>query len=474
MKIRRFYGKDMREALRLVREELGSEAVIMSTKKLKDGLELVAAYDRDTVPQKSDVAESKNRATPTSTPTLSEIIGDDGPDSLKALLEQQAAANAKSNSEQEQPKAPSPKMRPEQAAKSAQNVSEDSRQRPSSEQTYTQAADRNTSTPANPYFDAPQPRQKSDTVTASTTLEELKDEISSLRNVLQFQVSGLLEQDKRRRHPLHGYLSDRLQDMGITRSLAEQIVTFAPESADERRAWLFILKLLANRLRIDSQDMLSSKGVVALLGATGSGKTTTAAKLAARYAQKYGADQVALVTIDGYRIAAYEQLATYARIIGCSVKKAQHADELADALYHLRHKRMVIIDSAGFSQRDERLVRQLDNIDQLAGSAISKYVLMPATAQHKVLHQTLHAYKNVQLSGCILTKLDECYSLGEALSVVIDKGLPVGYITNGQKVPEDLRRADAKFLVSTAAKLYKKYGLAHTTTQHEVNSALAV
>jgi flagellar biosynthesis protein FlhF len=120
--------------------------------------------------------------------------------------------------------------------------------------------------------------------------------------------------------------------MGISDTLAEEVVAYAPESANERQAWLFLLKLLANRLQTKQDDILSKPGVVALMGPTGTGKTTTVAKLAAQAAQKYGSDQVAVVTIDNYRIGAFEQIATYGKIIGCSVKKAQDANELSDLL----------------------------------------------------------------------------------------------------------------------------------------------
>ena len=430
MKIRRFYGKDMREALKQVKDELGGDAVIMSNKKLADGIEIVAAYDKEPTIKPSVARNTVKTPSHTKgkTPTLSEIIGDSGPDSLKALLDKQAK-----QSDMQQANKPV----------------------------------------AEKYAPAKQ-SQRSSTPIDNRAINELREELSSLRNVLQFQVGGLIEQNSKRNHPLHGYLVSRLEQMGISPTLSEEVVSYAPESADERQAWLFLLKLLANRLQTKNDDILSSGGVVALMGPTGTGKTTTIAKLAAQAAQRYGADQIALITTDSYRIAAFEQIATYGRIIGCTVKKAQSASDVADLLYQFRNKRLVLIDTAGFGQRDARLIKQLDTLNQNSCGTIKNYLVMQANCQYQVMQQTINAYQKIAIQGCIFTKLDECFSLGEAVSVAIENKLAISYVTDGQRVPEDLRVAEAKYLISGAAKLYKKYGLIHTTGNLLNNSAVAI
>ncbi|WP_158967805.1 flagellar biosynthesis protein FlhF [Paraglaciecola sp. L3A3] len=432
MKIRRFYGKDMRDVLKQVKDELGGDAVIMSNKKHADGIEIVAAYDkepdaqlpRQTKPQVENSVNAQRK-----TPTLSEIIGDNGPDSLKALLEKQSQSVTTQTEPLVQPERP----------------------------LVTQPVQQQNSTPQE-----------------HSALKEMRQELSSLRNILQFQISGLINQENNRKHPLHGYLVEKLLQMGISNTLAEEVVAYAPESANEREAWLFLLKLLANRLQTKRDDILSQPGVVALMGPTGTGKTTTVAKLAAQAAQKYGAEQVAVVTIDNYRIGAFEQIATYGKIIGCCVKKAQNANELSDLLYQFRNKRLVLIDTAGFGQQDARLIKQLDTIKQNSCVTIRKYLVMQANCQYRVMQQTIKEYRQISLQGCILTKLDECYSLGEAISVAIENKLQICYLTNGQKVPEDMQPADTKFLIMSAAKLYKKFGLLHTETNHITNAAVAV
>jgi flagellar biosynthesis protein FlhF len=445
MKIKRFYGKDMREALKQVKDELGGDAVIMSNKKYADGIEIMAAYDKEPdaqlVPKKNEPKVQANVSR--KTPTLSEIIGDNGPDSLKALLEKQSqAASPIKIKDVEQVSKTQPQAYSGSAIPAASNT--------------------HSSSPS------PQNNQQQD------ALKEMRQELSSLRQILQFQVSGLIEQEKNRKHPLHGYLLQRLQQMGISDALAEEVVSYAPESADERQSWLFLLKLLANRLQTKQDDILSQPGVVALMGPTGTGKTTTIAKLAAQAAQKYGVEQVAIITLDNYRIGAYEQIATYGKIIGCSVKQAQNSDELSDLLYQFRNKRLVLVDTAGFSQKDARLIKQLDTMKQNSCANIRHYLVMQANCQYRVMQQTVNEYRQISLQGCILTKLDECYSLGEVISVAIENKLQICYLADGQRVPEDLQSASTKFLITSAAKLYKKFGLIHNRANHINNAAVAV
>lgn len=442
MKIRRFYGKDMREALKQVKDELGDDAVIMSNKKLSDGVEIVAAYDKEPVhapkrQQAPTTPEPKRRVD--ATPTLSEIIGDSGPDSLRALLEKQIQAK-------------------ESAVQANSNV------QPSP------IAPQRTTTQS----EARQPQALTVNEPQQDALNEMRQELASLRNVLQFQVAGLIQQDKGRNHPLHGYLTSKLQSMGISQALANEVVSYTPADTDERQAWLFLLKLLANRIQTEESNLLTKGGVAVLMGPTGTGKTTTVAKLAAQAAQKYGAENVGLITLDSYRIAAYEQISTYARIIGCSVKKAQNAEELSDLLFQFRNKRLILIDTAGFGQRDVRLIKQLETLKQSTTANINSYLVMQANSQYQVMQQTIAAYKQISLQGCIFTKIDECYSLGEAISAAIEHKLPVSFITDGQKVPEDLKVADAKFLITSAAKLYKKHVLIHTSDNSLNNAAVAV
>ncbi|GMM68427.1 flagellar biosynthesis protein FlhF [Alteromonas sp. MTD1] len=469
MKIRRFFGKDMREALSQVKAELGSDAVIMSNRKVADGIELVAAYDKEpeaklSVPKKQTSVPGKKPV-----PSLSEIIGDDGPDSLKALLEKQHGGQPNSSTQSSLSQKNAANAQHANDIASHLNFSDEFIDEVESQ--HSQQAQQQ----VQQHFEAFPTHQASGMgempASQSAELAQIKEELASLRDVLQYQVADLMEAKNKRQKPVHQYLITRLTDMGLSASLAAQLISYTPAHYNERDAWVYLLNLLANRINVTGNDILTAQGAVALVGPTGTGKTTTVAKLAARYAQKYGADSVAMITIDTYRIAAFEQLATYGKIIGCTVRKAQSSEELADLLFQLRHKRLVLIDTAGFSQRDSRLIKQIKQFDNGQMPQVKKYLVAQANTQYPALQRIIAAYDDIELSGCIFTKLDECYSLGEVLSAAVEYQLPVSYVTDGQKVPEDIKIAEAKSLVSAAAKLYKKYGLNHTSANNAIKTA---
>jgi flagellar biosynthesis protein FlhF len=475
MKIRRFFGKDMREALSQVKAELGSDAVIMSNRKVADGIELVAAYDKEpkaklNISKPSGAPSSQTSSKQNATPSLSEIIGDDGPDSLKALLEKQHGAGQGASQDVMQPTSANAQHANDIASHlnfSDAFIDEVEAQQPvdrhSGPSEYQRHSEAFPSHQASSIEEAP--------AAPSDELAQIKEELASLRGVLQHQVADLMEAKQTRQKPVHQYLITRLTDMGLSKALSKQLISYTPSHYNERDAWVYLLNLLANRLNVTGNDILTAQGAVALVGPTGTGKTTTVAKLAARYAQKYGADSVAMITIDTYRIAAYEQLATYGKIIGCTVRKAQSSEELSDLLFQLRHKRLVLIDTAGFSQRDSRLIKQIKHFDNGQMPVVKKYLVAQANTQYPALQRIIRAYDDIELSGCIFTKLDECYSLGEVLSAAVEYQLPVSYVTDGQKVPEDIKIAEAKSLVSAAAKLYKKYGLDHTSNNNDIKTA---
>ncbi len=433
MKIRRFFGKDMREALSQVKAELGSDAVIMSNRKVADGIELVAAYDKEpeaklAVPKPAAKAPGQKPV-----PSLSEIIGDDGPDSLKALLEKQHGAQP---SGQKANAANSANAKHANEIASHLNFSDDfidevEAAQPQPHANRYEVSEAFPSHQASSIDDTP-PSQ-------SAELAQIKEELASLRNVLQYQVADLMDAKNKRQKPVHQYLITRLTDMGLSQALATQLINYTPSHYNEREAWVYLLNLLANRINVTGNDILTAQGAVALVGPTGTGKTTTVAKLAARYAQKYGPDSVAMITIDTYRIAAYEQLATYGKIIGCTVRKAQTSEELADLLFQLRHKRLVLIDTAGFSQRDSRLIKQIKQFDNGQMPQVKKYLVAQANTQYPALQRIIKAYDEIELSGCIFTKLDECYSLGEVLSAAVEYQLWLAMSPMGRKFLKTLR-----------------------------------
>nr|WP_225918029.1 flagellar biosynthesis protein FlhF [Neiella holothuriorum] len=439
--MKRFFAKDMRTALAEVKEVMGADAVIMSSKKVTGGIELVAGIDAETDTQ----APAPQRAIET--------------------LQQQAAAQRQLTDDKidlsgfkkklaslglSQPTKPSTSTRqPEAPADSLHSLLK--RQQQQLEQTPAK-----TKRPVNPAFADVSGRQEMAPTTPAAPatnpaeIEALKEEMLAMRQLLEHQLSGLMKQEMERSEPVRAMLVKQLCKMGIAENLADQFACYIGEHTTGREAWKQLQQLLTEQLVVTEDEILRQGGVVALVGPTGVGKTTTVAKLAARFAAQYGADQVALISTDSYRIGALDQLATYGRILGCPVRSAKNPDELADQLYQLRHRKLILIDTAGMGQRDMRLNEQLNTLISNSRVKIKSYLVLPATAQRDVMQEAIEQFRQIPLRGCIFTKLDECLSLGECISVAIQNAMPIGYLSDGQRVPEDLRVADASYLVKQA------------------------
>ncbi|NRF26600.1 flagellar biosynthesis protein FlhF [Vibrio coralliilyticus] len=477
MKIKRFFAKDMRTALLQVKGELGDDAVIMSNKKVAGGVEIVAAVDNETAAARSGTNynsqprynNSQAAANMKSAPTSKQRQLDEDRVSLQGkansgrsmtkrfanMLKQYSnGAGEADGNEPESADSLSALLKRQSAARGDNNgvqVREDS------PLARLIAEDRSAERPAPRLDPTRYERSRAEEQNVrGEDLEDMREEMTSIRRLLEHQVSGLMWQEVERREPLRAMLIKRLERMGVSAELADQLACYIPEDTPPTKAWKALLGLVSDQIPISKQDILKRGGVVALLGPTGVGKTTTVAKLAARAAMEFGSDNVALVTTDTYRIGAHEQLSIYGRIMGCAVKVAKDSKELADVIYQLRNRRLILVDTAGMGQRDVRLSEQLDTLMHESGEVIHSYLVLPATAQRKVLQETIDHFKRIPLSGCILTKLDESLSLGEFVSVVVQNSLPVAYIANGQRVPEDIVIAQPKYMVAKANELLEK------------------
>lgn len=470
MKIKRFFAKDMRTVLKEVKDELGVDAVIMSNKKLANGVEIVAAVDYDKAAPKQ--AQVNTTPAPHNTVKQQATHNFVKPEPLRAKPEPQAKV-ADSLQALLERQAPRPRSAELASMFSQSGIdTTDNYQEPVAQQRHQSLFTSEDTSPRRPTtqadslgfddldgdFDDLDTPVKTNLQTNNNNeeLSSVRDEMNAIRQLLEHQVSGLMQQDMARRDPTRACMIDRLAGMGIEKDVAEQMACFVPDDVSRKQGWKALLTMVEDQMQTTNNEILRQGGVYALVGPTGVGKTTTVAKLAALGAQKYGADKVALITTDTYRIGAYEQLATYGRIIGCGVKQVKDANELAEVLYHLRNKRLVLIDTAGMSQRDLRLTEQLNTLMRNQRVDIRSYLVLSATAQVNVLQETVRHFKKVQLSGCIFTKLDESLSLGEIISIAIQNRLPIGYLTNGQRVPEDIRVANAEKLVKKAEQLYLK------------------
>jgi flagellar biosynthesis protein FlhF len=279
--------------------------------------------------------------------------------------------------------------------------------------------------------------------------DSMRSELNGLRELLEVQLGSLAWTQLQGSKPAQANLWRRLQRIGLSGPLARELLDLTSEIREPRQAWRMLLAHLARKIQTPEVEPLEEGGVIAMVGPAGMGKTTTLAKLAARYVLKYGAQSIALVSMDSFRIGAQEQLKTLGRILNVSVTQVDPGQSLAQALEPLLRKRVILIDTAGLQASDPALRMQLES---LAGRGIRarNYLVLATTSQKQVLTAAYHSYKRCGLAGCILTKLDETASLGEVLSLAISTELPVAYLTDGPRIPEDLHLPRRHQLVSRA------------------------
>lgn len=385
MKIKRFFAADIRQALRQVRETLGSDAVILSNKTVEGGVELVAAMDYD---ESVYAAASSNQG--------------DGKSSESV-----------------------PRVMPYQ--KQEKPVFQAIADKPAKRVEWSQ----------------------------DPILLEMRQEIKALRKMMENDLSGLSWGDMGARRPQIQELYRRLMAMGLGPDICNQQMDRSDDGSDPDQIWQRVLYSIAGEINTPDDALLEQGGVVALIGPTGVGKTTTVAKLAARFALRHGHRHLALVSTDSYRIGAQEQLNTYAKILDVPVRTANNSEELSTVLNSLSDKRLVLIDTAGMSQRDLRLSEQLSLLT-VAGRQIRSLLTLSAATEQSALEQTIRAFGIAKPEACILTKVDEAASLGGAISALIRSRYPLAFTTDGQKVPEDLHLARPHTLVSMAAALGEK------------------
>jgi flagellar biosynthesis protein FlhF len=194
-----------------------------------------------------------------------------------------------------------------------------------------------------------------------------------------------------------------------------------------------------------------------MVGPTGVGKTTLMAKLAARWVMRHGPRDIALVSADAVRIGAQEQMHTLGRLLGAPAYAVEGIGELAGLLETLGNKRLVLIDTAGLSQRDARLASELEML-AAAHPNLQTTLVLSAAAQAGALEESIERFAPARATSCVLTKLDEATSLGGAISMLVRSRLPAAYCSDGQRIPEDLCPARAHQLVARAVDLSRKSG----------------
>lgn len=418
MKIKRFVDSDMRQVLRRVREDQGPDAVILSNRRVDDGIEVIAAVDYDEALIQHALGSGAERP-----------AQDSAPDRTAADVEPEPENSSNPASDG--------------AASDRDSLAGVGERRPT--ENVEVVSSRLAPGPADGELSTPDADLSSPIAAASAELRSLQCEVSHMRGMLETQLSRLLWKETRNSTPARAQILSNLTQVGVAPDIASLIANRIGPIDDPRKLWRTPLLELAQTLPVVDDDLLDRGGVAALVGPTGVGKTTTIAKLAFRHAMQHGADSVAMISADAHRIGAREQLATFANLLGVPVHAAEDHAEVMRLLERLDDKQLILIDTEGCSQRDVDLSARL----AAWGSndhRIQYYLTLAATCQEAGIDETLRAFDCLPLAGAVVTKIDEAAQLGCVIGALIRHDLRAAFFTDGQRVPDDLYPAARKRL----------------------------
>ncbi|HEU4778707.1 MAG TPA: flagellar biosynthesis protein FlhF [Steroidobacteraceae bacterium] len=294
-------------------------------------------------------------------------------------------------------------------------------------------------------------------VQAAQPHSELANEVKDMRRMLEAQLATLAWNDMSRRSPLQAAMLKELAQLGITQDLAASLARKIPANMNFSAARRFALATIARTVQVTGDRWLETGGRIAFAGPAGAGKTTLLAKLAARWVLRHGTRRVALVSADAVRIGAHEQMHMLGRLLGVTAHTVYDVAELPELLDALSGQQLVLIDTAGASPRDPDLARRLRLMNQQQ-SRIETSLVIPASIQAGAIEEAMKLFAVARPSSCVITKVDEAVSLGGVLSSLVRHKLPVAYISDGQRVPEDLQPARSHSLVSRAVEIASRNG----------------
>ena len=479
MNIQRFSASTMRGAMVQVRRQLGAEAVIVHSASSDHGVEVIAALDYDE--------------------TLAGLPAEVPP----AAQAEQLSPRREALDATVPPVALTDHLRERRGALDAaarvmgKNAVPDTRSRPTAELTGDEAAD--DGAPSTVKLYNADGHERIDTLAAAAAsvranepplglatsrpensgvapvqvraagrndrLDDVGAELRSLRTLMEQQLSGLAWQDVTHRDPQRALVLHRLLDFGLAPSLCTSIANAIHYRSSLDDTWREALAELTRRIPLDNgHDVLAGSGVVALVGPTGVGKTTTIAKLAGSYILRHGPGSVGLVTTDDYRLGAREQLQAFGRVLDITVAHATDGASLLAAVRAFQSRSLVLIDTEGARERIDDQGAMLETLAS-AGLPLRVFLVLAANTQRAALSLTAEEFGRLPLGGAIITKADECGTLGDVLSTVVARQLPVAYLSDGQQVPHDLHAVNADDLVSRGDALLRSNT---ATTENEI------
>jgi flagellar biosynthesis protein FlhF len=466
MNIQRFTAPTSREAMAKARLTFGESAVILSTRSTGDGFEVMAAAE-ESLASLADQAPAPARAAPatpvaararTATAALPESVESDTEALAMSTLSFQdyvrermlrkrreslhgtapATAHEEPAAERRAPlqtAAPQIIARPEPVAVPVQRFNQ-----PEPIVARNPAPIRTRS--AEPAWEDSVPPTRF----PSNGDSRMAVELSALKDMIEERFNTLAWLGSSKQNPIQSNLMLKMIRAGFSPAMSRAVLERVPTDAGAAEAVRWLMDVITRNLRVAAPGagLCDEGGVVSLIGATGVGKTTTAAKLAAQCVKQYGAASVGMITLDTYRVSGFEQLRAFGRMLGVVAHLAHDRAALKDLLNLLSNKRLVIIDTAGLGQRDQRIQDMLDVLDI---PKVKKTLVLNAGAQGDTLDEVLTSFKASTLHGVVLSKVDEAVKLGPALDALIRHQVVLRGVANGQRVPEDWQNADAAALV---------------------------
>ncbi|MFI4930972.1 MAG: flagellar biosynthesis protein FlhF [Burkholderiales bacterium] len=479
MNVKRFIARSSREALNQVRMAFGADAVVLSNRPCEHGVEVLAMAPgaiaqiqkvAETTPQEAApprapavpqrTAAPAASAAPTNLPVEQDVqslamstlsfqdyvrerllrrrraaMQPDAPETIMPTFEERAPVMAPATSPratarvtpQTTPAVPQPTLRAAAAQAPSQPI---------------------TVPVAHEALRLPHPVPSlADPVPAQREQAAVMNELRAVKGLIEDRFSALAFMEQLHRNPRQSALSQRLLESGFSPALVRKLVEHLPAEVTDEVTWA--QSVLSRNLQSDEASLPIEDlgGVYALIGATGVGKTTSTAKIAASFAARHGVANLGLITLDAYRMAAHEQLRAYGRILGVPVHTAHDRASLDDLLELLSGKKLVLIDTAGMAQRDQR-TREL--LDMLAHRAIQRLLVVNAASQGETTEDVMQAYNAASCRGAVLSKIDEAVKIAPALDALIRHKLRVVGVANGQRVPEDWHRLSSSALIQRA------------------------
>jgi flagellar biosynthesis protein FlhF len=463
MNVKRFTAKTPREALALVRQAFGADAVVLSTRPSAEGVEVLAMAPESLA--QIEQVRSVVPATVSAPAPVTDVQTDVETLSMSTLSFQDYVRERMLKRRQAEIAQPAHLASPPpQAAEAIAAARPPIPVAPVVEAGGAHRGNLPTMLRDEIRYEAPpslarrQMQAQAQTQDGADSLRREQLMLSELR-----QVKGLIEErfgalafmEKLQRSPQRASLTQKLLDGGFSPALIRKLAESMPADCADELAWA-VSVLERNLQAAESEPALEeSGGIYALIGATGVGKTTSTAKIAAAFATRHGSGNLGLITLDAYRVGAQEQLRTYGRILGVPVHTAHDRASLEDLLDLLSAKRMILIDTAGMAQRDSR-TREL--LEMISHRSIQKLLVVNAAAQGETIEDVMIAYHAATCRGMVISKIDEAVKLGPALDAAIRHKLRVIGVANGQRVPEDWHRLSAQALVQRAMRAQPNSG----------------